>query len=197
VGDPRSVGNRGQTLEENLEGEEGVRRLVSRAARLLKPLSTALDLGCGYGRVSDCFTGQGYDYLGVDVSAEATWQAEKRNPDASFLTADLATWRTERQWALVCALYVFVHFVDDVAWESIVRRAMTWVRPGGALLIADHFPVEHGRPSRHVATRPIAAYAAFAREHKLTLDTEFEAALAGSEPSRLPGAHQFKLLRKG
>lgn len=196
VDDPRSVGNASRSVEENLAGEEQMRLVVRRAAQLLKPLATALDIGCGYGRVSDCFTEEGYEYLGVDVSADATRQAERRNPQASFLTADLATWTSERQWDVVCGLYVFVHFVDDSAWESIVRRAMEWVRPGGALLMADHFPAQLERPSPHVAWRPLSTYEDLGQEHTISLDGEFDALLAGRGSDRLVGAHPFKLFRK-
>jgi trans-aconitate methyltransferase len=196
VGDPRSVGNVGKSLDENLESEHRLRLVVSRAAELLKPGRTVLDLGCGYGRAADCFTSHDYGYVGVDVSPHATAQAQSRNPAATFITADLATWDTGQRFDVVCALYVFVHFVDDAAWASIVNRAMRWVAPSGGLLMADHLPTDREQPSQHVVARPLSEYAAPASEHGLYLDEGFKALLTGEGPRRLDNAKHFNLFRK-
>lgn len=197
VGDPRSVGNLGFSVDANKKAEHQLRAVVERAAMLLKPATSVLDVGCGYGRIADCFTSQGYDYLGVDVSPTAVKQALDRTPDARFTVADLATWDTDQTFDVVCAFYVFVHFVDNEAWESIVERSMKWVRPGGSLLIADHFPSERDQPARHVVHRPLSDYLSRANARGFTLDERFKRDLSGAAgANELIGTAPFYLWRK-
>lgn len=192
-GDPRSVGNLSFTVEENEQAECQLRAVVERAATLLKPATTVLDVGCGYGRIADCFTSQGYDYLGVDVSPTAVRQAQERTPDANFVVADLATWDTEGTYDVVTVLYVFVHFVDDGAWEAILERSMKWVRPGGSLLVADHFPPDREQPAAHVVHRPLSDYLSRAKARGLLPDERFKDDLSHDG---LVGTASFHLWRK-
>lgn len=195
VGDPRSVGNLGRSVAENLEAEQRMRRVVDRAARLLRPAVSVLDVGCGYGRIADCFARQGYDYYGIDVAAGAVAEGKRRAPEGTFIVGDLAAWDTDRQFDVVCALYVFVHFVDDHAWESIVTRAAKWVAPGGALLVADHFPSEREPAGQHVVARPLSDYWPLLRE-RFRVDGDFQAKLIGAGADRLPNGRHFYLFRR-
>jgi SAM-dependent methyltransferase len=196
-GDPRSVGNLGLSAEENLAGERRLRLIVERAAELLKPAASVLDIGCGYGRVSSCFTEKGYDYLGVDLSHDAIQEAYARNPKARFVTADLGNWDTDERFDVVCALYLFVHFVDDAAWESIVRRSLSWVRPGGAILIADQFPPERIVAGDHVLVRPFDEYGDLLKRSGFTVDHRFTDLLADSDPDLVPQMRHFRIARRG
>lgn len=196
AGDPRSVGNLGRSLEENRASEERLKAVVDRAAALLSPAGSILDVGCGYGRVADCFTARGYSYLGVDVSEDAVQGAKRQHPDAEFMAADLADWDTERRFGVVMGLYVFVHFVDDSGWLSLLRRAMSWVEPGGALLIADQFPAERQIPGPHVVARPLAAYVPVLSSGGFELDPQFRQRLIGRGEDELPNARAFHLARR-
>jgi len=194
--DPRSVGNMGRSLEENQRSELLVREVVDRAARLLAAARTALDLGCGYGRVSRCFTDQGYRYLGVDVSPDAIQHAKEHNPAAEFQVGDLSKWTTDRRFDVVCVLYVFIHFVDDAEWLSLLERALSWVAPAGALLMADEFPKEREATRLHVVSRPLKAYDVILEVHGFQFDHAFREQLIGSGNEILPQARPFRLARR-
>ncbi len=83
-GDPRSVGNLGRSVEENLKGESRFNSAVTCAAADLKPYRTVLDIGCGYGRVASCFCDAGYDYTGVDVAPVAIEAAQTRTKGSFY-----------------------------------------------------------------------------------------------------------------
>jgi 2-polyprenyl-3-methyl-5-hydroxy-6-metoxy-1,4-benzoquinol methylase len=196
AGDPRSVGNLGRSVEENRASEAKLKNVVDRAAMFLSPARSVLDVGCGYGRVADCFTARGYRYLGVDISEDAVQEARRRHPDAEFMAADLASWDTERRFDVVVVLYVFVHFVDESRWLSLLRRTMSWVEPGGALLIADQFPAERTVPGPHVVARPLETYVPVLRSGGFELDPGFRHRLIGQEEDELPNAWSFHLARR-
>lgn len=191
-GDPRSVGHLGRSVERNKRSEQVVASAVSRAAKLLRPRKTVIDVGCGYGRVSRSFTENGYDYLGVDVSPVAVRQAKENNPNADFLICDLSNWSTSRTFDVVSVLYVFVHFVDDVAWNSIVDRCLQWVAPEGVLLFADNFP-EQRVDNRHFVGRPLAEYERIFNRVGFFVDDAFVDALKDGDTV---GAEHFRLARR-
>jgi len=192
-GDPRSVGHLGRSVERNKRSEQVVANVVSRAAKLLKPRKTVIDVGCGYGRVSRSFTENGYDYLGVEVSPIAVRQAKENNPNATFLVCDLAHWNTDRTFDIVSVLYVFVHFVDDAAWSSIVNRCLSWVAPEGVLLFADNFP-EQRVSGRHYVGRPLSEYEEIFSRSGFVLDDAFGEALRSDGSGG--GTNHFRLARR-
>ncbi len=196
VGDPRSVGHLGASIEQNHAGEAALMRTVAEAAVLLQPARTVLDVGCGYGRVAKCFTDNGYDYLGVDISPEAVRQARERNDAAArFVVGNLATWDTHDRFDLVTIFYVLVHFVDENSWRSLLERALSWVAPGGALLLADHFPSERQAPVVHVVSRPFATYEAVFATQGFVVDDDFAGRLIGMSAPTSPAKH-FRLARR-
>ncbi len=193
VGDPRSVGNAGKSLEENLKGEQKVRALVTHAAELLKPAATVLDLGCGYGRVADCFYEQGYTYHGVDVSIEATLKAKRDHPRATFATCDLLTWDSPMRFDVVAALYLFVNFVDDAAWLEMLEKSVSWLAKDGVLLIADDFPTERTQSVAHAVARSLSEYESALGKLGFGFDQNFEARLKMDSGI---STKQFKLARR-
>jgi SAM-dependent methyltransferase len=157
--DPRSVGNLASTLQENFNGEKALQDYIGVAARLLKKkCSSVLDLGCGYGRVSRCFTGQGFAYTGYDVSNTAIEEARARNDQATFQLVDLLHWHPSEKFDLVCLLYVLVHFVRDEDWSKFLNAALSSVKGGGYLMLADDFPTAERRSARHYVARPFDEY---------------------------------------
>jgi len=157
-GDPRSVGNMGHSSEQAEEDEREFLRKVATVAKAIKPGSSILDLGCGYGRASSIFMQAGCDYVGVDISPDAIADARQRNPAAKFEISDLLEWTAPGQFDVVCFFYVLVHFVDDADWRRMIERSLEWVAPGGTWLIADEFPTERRLPATHVVQRPLAEY---------------------------------------
>lgn len=193
-GDPRSVGNLSATLEQNHAGEVELKALVRTAATRAGGHS-ALDLGCGYGRVADAVMQTGMSYTGVDVSPVALAQARLDNPSAKFVQADLATWEPTFTCDLVLILYVFVHFVDDDAWARFARASMRAVAPGGTWLIADNFPNEREAKVAHVVTRPLSDYDPFLAEAGLAWDVLAMQALRDEHPQAGQARH-FRFARR-
>jgi SAM-dependent methyltransferase len=184
--DPRSIGNVAKSHEENVKGDESVVRWVHQAAALLTKYKTVLDIGCGYGRVAPAFCEQGFLYHGVDVSPLAVLNARsamKKYSNAYFEVADLSDWKPNQVYDLVCALFVFVHFVDDSEWSRLLNRALTWVAPGGALLLAEsNFPDRVDQHVVHAKRRPLAEYGAILSDASFTLVHNFASEVAAHLP---------------
>ena len=179
-GDPRSVGNMGASVEDNLKGESRFIAAVNWAANDLRPYKTVLDIGCGYGRVASCFCEAGYDYTGVDVAPAAIEAARKREPKGHFVLGSALEIDFEKQFDLICVLYVFVHFVDDGDWLALVRRLSGQLTQGASLLLADQFPETELRPSEHVCQRPLSRYETVLKASGLNRDGGFKERLVSA-----------------
>jgi len=192
VGDPRSVGNLGASVEDNHLGEQQLIELIARLASRLEA-GRVLDLGCGYGRIAAPFIDNGWRYTGVDVSPDALEQARDSHPDAEFLEKDLLEWKPKQEFDLVLALYVLVHFVDDKQWAKFAQHAFNAVAPGGLMIIADHFPAER-QSAPHYVARPIAEYDSLLAPAGLELDEALMGFLATQND--IASAKQFRIYRK-
>ncbi|MBB5832882.1 class I SAM-dependent methyltransferase [Brachybacterium aquaticum] len=103
---------------------------------------TAIDLGCGEGGDVLWLAEQGWQALGLDISATAVGrgrdEAAARGLDgASFEAVDLDAWEPgPASVDLVTASF----FQSNVALDrtAILRRAMTALRPGGRLVTISH-----------------------------------------------------------
>jgi 2-polyprenyl-3-methyl-5-hydroxy-6-metoxy-1,4-benzoquinol methylase len=194
--DPRSVGNLGKSLEENRRAEGLMQERVGQAARLLRPCASVLDVGCGYGRVATPFCDAGYDYTGVDVSDVAIETARAREPRGTFVTGSALEVTFERKFDIVCALYVFVHFVSDADWSRLLARLAGMVSDGGGLLFADEFPPRTRRPASHVVQRPLRTYRERLRRLGMRLDPQFRVQLAAALDMPRHDPLPFHLARK-
>jgi SAM-dependent methyltransferase len=182
-GDILSVGNE----DFNREGlERSEREFIERLNRALDliPARSVLDVGCGYGRAAPCFLAHGMAYTGVDVSPVAIDDAKV---PGRFIVGDLNTWDTDERFDLVAVLFVFIHFVDDEAWLSLLERCLKWVAPGGYLLLAQRFPRQTERPAIHTKLRSVSDYLHPVAKHGFEFDREFEGRMA------VIGKPQFKL----
>lgn len=195
-GDPRSVGNLGASLQQNEVGERALVDTIDAVAAVVKSdLSSVLDLGCGYGRVTGAFLGHGMAYKGFDVSPVAVAEARQSWPQAEFREADLLKWEPAETYDLVCILYVLVHFVQDTDWERFFRSAAHSVAPGGYLVIADSFPAEERQSAAHYVARPFSDYAPLMQDCGLTVDDTKWAEVFSDRPADPHGAH-FRFLKK-
>lgn len=184
-GDILSVGRSDLDKEGNKRAEHVFLRGLGRALDLVQP-KTALDVGCGYGRAAPLFLDRGCSYTGVDISPVAI---EDARAPGRFIVADLNRWDTKERFDLVAALYVFIHFTDDSTWLSLVEQCLTWVAPGGSLLIANRFPRQIEHFTMETKLRPIGDYAAVFAKHGFRLDREFES-LVANQHFRLARAPQ-------
>ena len=110
--------------------------LVEEAAGLTP--GTALDAGCGAGAEAIWLAEHGWQVTGADISATAlataTQQAQAAGVDATWIEADLTSWRPAEHWDLVMTHYAH----PSIPQLDFYRRIAQWVAPGGSLLIVGH-----------------------------------------------------------
>ncbi len=113
------------------------------------PPGRGLDLAAGEGRNAAWLARRGWEMTGVDFSPVAVQRAEEAAPDVEWHLADVRTWEPSGHFDLVLVAYLQV-VADEL--ESVVRRAATWLDPGGELFLIGHdrTNLEHGYggPSR-------------------------------------------------
>ena len=194
-GDPRSVGNLGKSLEENLHAEKNIKQWMGCAANLLRPCSSVLDIGCGYGRVAAAFCDAGYDYTGVDVSSEAVAAARRNEPRGTYIEGSALEVDFGRKFDLVCVLYVFVHFVDDQKWRQLIAKLTGSLEIGGGLLFADVFPEERTQSVPHAVARPLSMYDEIFEASGMKRDPAFRDRLAEAlDRPKIPSVHLARRL---
>lgn len=125
------------------------------------PTGTALDLGCGEGGDVLWLAGQGWQVIGIDISATAIERGRGAADEAglsnriTWQQADLATWQPEQTWDLVTAS--FFHSMVDLPRTEILRRAASAINPGGHLVIVSHgAPPPWSRMDQHQAHHHLA-----------------------------------------
>lgn len=118
-----------------------VNQVLAEVAADLTP-GRALDLGCGEGGDAIWLARRDWRVTGVDISPTAVKRAAMAATEAglvgriAWIAADLATWQADDRFDLVAASYL-QSFVD-LPRIDILRRAATWVAPGGHLLVVAH-----------------------------------------------------------
>ncbi len=108
----------------------------------LPAAGSVLDLGCGCGvPVARSLAAAGYQVTGVDISDVQVERARRLVPTATFLRADATTisFPPASFDAIVC-LYALIH-MPPAAQPPLLRRAATWLRPGGWLLAVTGNPI--------------------------------------------------------
>lgn len=123
-------------------------------------VATALDLGSGEGGDALWLAAQGWRVTAVDIApnALARGRAEAERVGlgdrVTWVQADLAEWDTEERFDLVTAS--FLHSSVSFPRAAVLRRATTFVAPGGHLVVVGHA----GSPSwasaeEHVHAEPL------------------------------------------
>src|SRR6185369_6152530 len=109
------------------------------------PAGALLDLGCGAGNFTLRVLSQvsPLDCVLVDLSLPMLARAEQRVKAATAgrvqtLQSDIRLLSFEpASFDLILAGQVFHHLREDAEWETMFSRLYTWLRPGGALFVAD------------------------------------------------------------
>lgn len=98
---------------------------------------TALDAGCGFGRVGIELDARGVETIGVDLDPDLLERANRKAPSLDWRLADLATVVLDRQFDLVVVAGNVIGFVDESSRESAVRNCARHVAPAGHLVIGN------------------------------------------------------------
>lgn len=134
----------GRVASWDQHGSAGLTKVTAAvlAAAAVGPGDMVIDLGCGTGQISVPLAMRGAEVLGIDVSPAMASQlrAEARRHGLSTLDAvalpveelDLPPASAD----LIVSSYA-LHHLRDPDKARLVDAAITWLRPGGRLLIAD------------------------------------------------------------
>ena len=109
---------------------------------------TILELGCGTGNDAARLAGEGYSVTAIDLSGEATEQAQARfGSMVRFVVADMTQWLpfTDGSFDAVMS-NVAMHMFPDGVTRAIFAEVGRLVRPGGLFLF--HVNALEDRPLR-------------------------------------------------
>lgn len=100
---------------------------------------SALDLACGEGRNAIWLAQRGWEVTAVDFSAVALGRgrrlASERGADVTWVEGDVTAWDPGRVFDLVLVAYVHL---PEPHMTDLMRRAGSWVAPGGRLFAVGH-----------------------------------------------------------
>lgn len=122
--------------------------------------SSVLELGCGYGRITNRLAKKGAQVAGLDISPtllkEAEADAAERGANVEYVLGDMRSlpWRDRFDAAFLW--YTTFGYFDDADNERVLREVASSLRKGGRLLI-DHpnrvLALRHQLPICYVAQR--------------------------------------------
>jgi SAM-dependent methyltransferase len=150
LSDRRHKFGRWGTTEFLAEGDREVERLVTRARSLGVPREwkSALDFGCGVGRLAPGLSSYFDTYCGVDLSTEMVNQARElhcRLQNCRFVVNDDAANLSQfpdQSFDLIFSLYVLQHLTSRSMTLSYLQSFVRMLRPGGLLVfqLPHHIP---------------------------------------------------------
>lgn len=102
-----------------------------------------LDLASGEGRNAIWLAERGWEMTAVDFSSVAIERGREHSAEVDFVVDDVLTWQPDGSYDLVLVAYLHLLLAD---FEPLIRRATTWLRPGGELFMVGHdrTNIEHG-----------------------------------------------------
>jgi SAM-dependent methyltransferase len=102
-----------------------------------------LDLASGEGRNAIWLAGEGWDMTAVDFSEAAIERGRRISDEVRWVVADVRVWEPGDEYDLIVVAYLQLS-IDEL--EPLVRRAVTWLAPGGELFMVGHerSNLEHG-----------------------------------------------------
>jgi SAM-dependent methyltransferase len=140
-------------------------REVLRENRITLTNARVLDAACGPGRFIPILSNLGAkEIVGIDISPVAVSLCEEKQAEelkVGFLCHDLVEEFPadyKNQYDLVCIFEAIFCIVDSRSFEIALRHLAQAVKPGGYLLISDHFPKEEERPNHRIAYHSLDAY---------------------------------------
>ncbi|MER8570360.1 class I SAM-dependent methyltransferase [Mesorhizobium sp. M0924] len=120
---------------------------------------SVLELGCGYGRITNRLAEKGARVTGLDISPallqKAKADAARRGVNVEYVLGDMRSlpWRDRFDAAFLC--YTTFGYFDDADNERVLREAASSLRKGGRLLIdhANRFAVLRHKSPIYLAQR--------------------------------------------
>jgi SAM-dependent methyltransferase len=103
--------------------------------------ATALDAGCGTGRVARELARRGVDVVGVDLDADMLATARRRSPELAWVEADLASFDLKRTFDVIVAAGNVMILLTPGTEAAVLTNVTRHVRPGGVLIAG--FSVRH------------------------------------------------------
>ena len=142
-----------------LFGFVGVADFLHRAG--IRPPNKILELGCGYGWMSEFLAIMGFDVLGTSIAPKQIEAASTRirsiqakgiNPLLEFRTASMETVSENAKDKIPFdAVFVFEALHHSYSWIETLESSFACLRPGGWLLIANEPNLIHTFLSYRVA----------------------------------------------
>ena len=96
---------------------------------------SALDVGCGPGRMVDLLLKHGFTVEGVDISPRMIHAARARHPQVTFHLADICQWELPRRYDFISAWDSLWH-VPLARQEAVLRRLLRGLAPGGVMIFS-------------------------------------------------------------
>ncbi|WP_202351576.1 class I SAM-dependent methyltransferase [Mesorhizobium sp. 113-1-2] len=120
---------------------------------------SVLELGCGYGRITNRLAEKGVQVAGLDISPillkKAEADAAERGVNVEYVLGDMRSlpWRDRFDAAFLC--FTTFGYFDDADNERVLREAASSLRKGGRLLIdhANRFAFLRHKPPIYVVQR--------------------------------------------
>lgn len=107
----------------------------------LRQGSSVLELGCGYGRISNRLAEKGARVVGLDIAPillkKAEADAAERGVNVEYVLGDMRALPWRDQFDAAFLWYTTFGYFDDADNEKVLREAASSLRKGGRLLI-DH-----------------------------------------------------------
>lgn len=165
-------------LDERADADARRRLLTELEAHA--PYGRVLELACGTGQWTVELARHASAVTAVDASPETLAICTRRVPQASYVHADLFTWRPEERYDLVFFAAWLSH-VPPQRFDAFWALVADCLAPGGRVFVIDELPavaaVEHAAPDQpaHVVRR------------RLTTGASFRAVKVAYEPDDLRG----------
>jgi 2-polyprenyl-3-methyl-5-hydroxy-6-metoxy-1,4-benzoquinol methylase len=169
-GSIRAVGHIGLSEAENFKdyATNATHLHAALLARFPEPKGRVLfDAGCGTGMVSAFCAELGFEIVGVDFSDVAIAQARKRVPRGIFTIGAFDQVSGPPADVVICFDVLF-HILDGASWARGLEALANRLKPGGRMLILEHFPGT-ASSAQHVRWRSLDAYRQAAASLGLTL----------------------------
>lgn len=99
-----------------------------------EPGSTALDLGCGNGRLTSELKKRGFRVSGLDQSKEMLSLARRDYPDITFMEDDAVSFSLREKVDLIFSNAV-LHWIDEDKQPSLIENISSNLNEGGELVL--------------------------------------------------------------